>query len=77
MNIIYNSEHYCVVEYPSQRAFELVDKDAARGTFFQGDVAEKFAQSMKDAIAENATVEHVDEFLDGFDVLLNLPVVYH
>jgi transcriptional regulator of nitric oxide reductase len=77
MNIIYNSEHYYVVEYPSQRAFELVDKDMARGTFFQGDVAEKFAQSMKDAIAENATVEHVDEFLDGFDVLLNLPVVYH
>ena len=77
MNIIYNSEHYYVVEYPVQRAYELVDKDTARSTFFQGDVAEKFAQSMKTVVAENASVDFVDEFLDGFDVLLNLPVVYH
>jgi hypothetical protein len=32
---------------------------------------------MKGAIAEDATVEHLDEFLGGFDILLNLPVVYH
>jgi len=77
MNIVYNSDSYYVVEYPAQHGFELVDKHSARSTFFQGDVAEKFAQKMKGAIAEDATVEHIDEFLGGFDILLNLPVVYH
>lgn len=77
MNVIYNSDSYHVVEYPGQRGYELIDKRTARGTFFQGDVAEKFAQSMKSAMAEDASVERVDEFLGSFDILLNLPVVYH
>jgi hypothetical protein len=32
---------------------------------------------MKHAISEDASAEHVDEFLDQFDVLLNQPVVFH
>jgi hypothetical protein len=77
MNVIYNSENYYVVEYPAQHGYELVDKHAARGAFLHGDAAEKFLASMKHAIAEDASAEHVDDFLDGFDVLLNLPVVFH
>ena len=77
MNVIYNSDNYCVVEYPAEHAIELVDKRCARGTFFQGDLAERFARSMQDAVAEEPTAEHIDEFLDGYDPLLNQPVVYH
>jgi hypothetical protein len=77
MNVIYNSDDYYVVEYPAEHAYELVDKRTARGTFFQGDVAEKFAQSLHSAVAEEATAEHIDEFLGGFDTLLNVRVVYH
>ena len=77
MNIVYNSDNYYVVEYPAQHGFELVDKHSARSTFFQGGVADKFVTSMRKAIAEDSTPEHIDEFLDNFDVLLNLPVVYH
>jgi hypothetical protein len=77
MNVIYNSDNYYVVEYPAQQGYELVDKHAARGTYLQGDVAEKFLESMKTVIAEDATAEHVDEFLDQFGVLFNLPVVLH
>lgn len=77
MNVIYNSDNYYVVEYPAQHGYELVDKHAARGTYLQGDVAEKFFESMKNVIAEDATAEHVDEFLDQLDVLFNLPVVLH
>lgn len=77
MNIVYNSDNYYVVEYPAQHGFELVDKHSARSTFFQGDVADKFARSMRGAISEDATVEHIDEFLGSFKILLNLPVVYH
>ena len=77
MNVIYNSDSYYVVEYPAQHAYELVDKRTSRGTFFQGDVADKFAHSMQSAVAEEASAEHIDEFLANFDILLNVPVVYH
>jgi hypothetical protein len=77
MNVIYNSDNYYVVEYPAQHGYELVDKHAARGTFLHGDAADKFLESMKSAIAEDASAEHLDDFLDGFDVLLTQPVVFH
>ena len=77
MNVIYNSDNYYVVEYPVQHGYELVDKHAARGTYLSGDAADKFLESMKIAIAEDASAENVDEFLDKLDVLFNLPVVFH
>ena len=77
MNIIYSSDNYYVVEYPTQHGYELVDKRTQRGTFLQGDVADRFARSLRDAAAKNASFENVDEFLGNFEVLLNLPLVYH
>lgn len=77
MNVIYSSDNYYVVEYPAQQGYELVDKLSQRGTFFQGDVALRFAQSMREVVASGGTVENVDEFLSEFGVLLDLPVVYH
>lgn len=77
MNVIYSSENYYVVEYPDERAYELVDKYGARTRFFQGDVAARFMECMRSAVAEDASFEHVDEFLEGFDALLDLPVVVH
>lgn len=77
MNVIYNSEQYWVLEYPGDKGYELVDKRIARGAYLQGAVARRFAVSMQKAIAEEATVEHVDEFLDGYDTMLDLPMVYH
>ena len=77
MRIVYNSDQYYVAEYPGQQGLELVDKRTSRGTYFQGDVAEKFANAMNAAVGEDASTENVDEFLDTFSVLLNHPVVYH
>jgi hypothetical protein len=34
-------------------------------------------QSLQAAVAEDASVERVDEFLGSFDVLLNQPLVVH
>lgn len=77
MRIVYNSEQYYVAEYPGQQGLELVDKRSSRGTFFTGDVAEKFANAMNEVAGKEATTENIDAFLDNFSVLLNLPVVYH
>ena len=77
MRIVYNSDQYYVAEYPGQDGLELVDKRTSRGTYFNGDVAHKFADAMNAAVSEDSSAEHVDEFLDSFSVLLNSPVVYH
>jgi transcriptional regulator of nitric oxide reductase len=77
MRIVYNSEQYYVAEYPGQQGLELVDKRSSRGTFFTGDVAEKFANAMNAAAGDEATTENIDAFLENFSALLNSPVVYH
>ena len=33
MNLIYDSDHYCVVEYIDDAGYEVVDKTRARGMF--------------------------------------------
>ena len=76
MQVIYNSDHYYLVEYSDQHAYELVDKRSARGMFFRGDGAARFMEFMRIAVGEDASIEHVDDFLDNFDVLLNLRVVH-
>ena len=67
MNVVYNSDNYYVVEFAEPRGFELVDKHSRRSTFFHGDVAEKFAQSLakgdyRDAASE---LEKLRKQLDG------------
>jgi hypothetical protein len=52
-----------------------VDKHSARSTFSRA-TWPKFAQKMKGAIAGRDR-RSIDEFLGTFDILLNLPVVYH
>jgi hypothetical protein len=77
MNVIYNSENYYVVQYLGQHMYELVDKRSKRGAFFHGDAASSFMSSMRTAVAEAASLENVDEFLDGYEELLNVRVVPH
>lgn len=78
MHVIYDSENYYVAEYPAQHGYEVVDKHWLRGTFFQGDVADKFAQSLRDVVSkESASVERLDKFFGDFDVLMVQSVLCH
>ncbi|MGH8616877.1 MAG: BTH_I0359 family protein [Burkholderiales bacterium] len=77
MNIVYNSDNYYVVEYPAEAGYELVDKNTRRGTFFAGDVAVKFRQSMLEAAGETPEAETMDDFLSNFGTLINFPVTVH
>jgi hypothetical protein len=38
MNIVYNSNHYHVVEYPGVGGYELIDKQLGVGGYLQGEV---------------------------------------
>ncbi len=77
MNIVYNSDNYYVVEYSAEAGYELVDKNTRRGTFFAGDVAVKFRESMIAAAGEEPEAETMDDFLSNFGTLVNFPVTVH
>ena len=77
MVIVYNSESYYVVEYPTQHGFEVVDKCARRGAYLTGDLAERFRGSIRSVIAVSPSEEDVDKFLGELDALLTQPVAFH
>ena len=77
MNVVYNSDNYYVVEFAKPRGFELVDKHSRRSTFFHGDVAEKFAESITSVINEDASPENIDSYLGNFDILMGQPLLLH
>jgi uncharacterized protein DUF3567 len=77
MNVVYNSDHYYVVEYPGEHGYELVDKHSGRGTFLQGQSAESFRDSMQSIVARGPSEDSMDEFLSGFDSMLHQRVIYH
>jgi hypothetical protein len=77
MNVVYNSPHYYVAEYPVQNGFELINLHQGTGTFLRGEIASLFRQSLANVIAESHSVEVVDEFLENFDGLMIQPAVLH
>lgn len=77
MVIVYNSESYYVVEYPTQQSFEVVDKYAGRGAYLSGDLAERFRWSIRSVIALSPSEEDVDKFLGELDALMIQRVAFH
>jgi hypothetical protein len=77
MNVMYNSENYCVVEFPGRHGIELVDKITGRAGFLEGAVEVKFRASMADFAAGEPSAESVDEFLGCYDALLTNSVALH
>ncbi|MEK9721185.1 MAG: DUF3567 domain-containing protein [Quisquiliibacterium sp.] len=81
MNMIYNSPNYCVVEFPDQSGvrggYEILDKLSRREIFLDGLLALRFRRDVSELIAAEPTVEQVDEFLSGFDGLMQQPVSLH
>jgi hypothetical protein len=85
MNLIYNSEHYSVVEFGAEAdleamrfgGYEILDKPGKRETFIAGLLAESFRHHVRELIASEPTVEEIDEFLGSYGSLMAQPVVLH
>jgi Protein of unknown function (DUF3567) len=77
MVIVYNSDSFYVVEYPSEQGFEVVDKYARRGAFLTGDLAESFRCSMQSVIAVSPSEAEVDDFLGELGALMIQRVTFH
>lgn len=89
MNMIYNSDNFCVVEFLAGEApaqvmeqfaggFEIVDKLARRELFIDGTMAQTFRERVSALIEGGAsTTDDFDTLLDGFTALMQHPVVLH
>ena len=85
MNLIYNSEHYSVVEFGAEAGmeamrfggYEILDKPAKKEIFIAGPLAETFRQHVRELIATEPSMEEIDEFLGSYGSLMPQPVVLH
>ncbi len=68
MNVVYNSDHYSILAYPAQEGFEVVDKDANRALFIQGETAFRFRKAIDEIPEEDRDEETIDDFLDNYCV---------
>ena len=66
MNIVYNSDNYAIVAFPTRQAFELVDKQSSRSLFVQGSVAKNLRSAIDSIPEEDRDHESVDSLLDDF-----------
>jgi hypothetical protein len=85
MNLIYNSDQYSVVEFGADQArealrfggYEIMDKSGRREIFINGALAASFRQHVQDLIAQEPSMEEIDDFLGSFDELMHQPVRLH
>jgi hypothetical protein len=90
MELVYNSESFVVVQIdvpasaPDRAArggYEIVDKLARREIFLEGVLAERFEAGVKQLVASAAdeapSLEAFDEYIAGFTVLAQQPVLMH
>jgi len=89
MQMLYNSDHYVVVEFdmvgvgsgeqpsPAQGGYEIVDKFAQRGIFLNGAVAEGFKRGVSALVERGPSQEEVDDFIAGYTLLAQQPVLMH
>ena len=68
MNVGYNSDHYSILAYPAQEGFEVVDKEAQRTLFIQGDTAFYFRKAIDEIPESERDEEAIDDFLDAYCV---------
>jgi hypothetical protein len=77
LNILYDSENYCVAEFAGDAGIELVDKHARRSGFLEGQVAVRFRVSMARLCSGDPGEEAVDEFLCTYEALLTNSIRLH
>lgn len=81
MHMIYNSPHYCVVEFRDTEGqfggFEIMDKASRREIFIGGSLAQQFRTEVQLLIAKEPSIEEVDDFLSQFDGLMQQPLTLH
>ena len=77
MLLVFDNPVLHVVDYPAQDAIEVIDKRLARGVFMRAGAAQRFRDDLRDFVAGDPDIEAFDDFLEGYDELMNQQSIYH
>ena len=77
MNIVYDSDNYAIVAFPTRQAFELVDKAASRSLFVQGSIARGLRSAIDNIPDEDRDEESIDALRDDFCAGVAQPIAVH
>lgn len=87
MQLIYNSPHYCILEFSDFEAarpdrapnggFEIMDKARKREIFLSGRDAAQFRASVQALAEKQPSPDEIDDFLGGYTGLMTTPVIVH
>ena len=89
MQTLYNSDSFTVVAFematpddaagPAQArgGYEIVDKFSRKEIFIHGAVAASFQQGVQALVAQGPDEEALDDFIAGFALLAQQPVLLH
>mgnify|MGYP002624545920 FL=1 len=87
MQILYQSDQFVVVGFddgegaaaPARRTggLEIVDKPARREIYIEGAVADAFRQGVAALAEAESDAEAYDDFIAGYTVLAQQPLVLH
>ena len=77
MNIVYNSDNYAIVAYPTQQSFELVDKMGSRTLFVRGSIALGLREAIDSIPFEERNEESIDALLEDYCIGAARPIVFH
>jgi hypothetical protein len=82
--MIYNSSTYCVVEFANDddplnehSGYEIMDKNNKKGTYIDGLLADKFRRQVAVLAEDELTEEDMDDYLSGFESLMQHSVKLH
>lgn len=89
MNMLYNSDHFIVVQIDAPASdsapegaaphggYEIVDKLSRKGIYIEGAVAQSFRQGVEKLIESNPSQEALEDFFAGFTAWAQQPVALH
>ncbi len=77
MNIVYNSDNYAILAYPTRLAFELVDKTGSRSLFIEGSIAIDLREAIDNIPIEDRDEDSIDSLLDDYCAGAAKPIIYH
>lgn len=89
MHMLYNSDHYVVVQFDlpvagghdegglTRGGYEIVDKLARREIFLDGAMAISFREGVEALIRRQPNEDEIDEYIAGYTELAQQPVVLH
>jgi len=89
MQLLYNSDSFVVVRFevpgtasgdaPARGGFEIVDKHARKEIYLEGLLADTFQRGVQALVGDGSApdIEAIDDFVGGYTVLAQQPVMLH